>query len=70
VHKNADNKNKDKSHHTQRTIGNDSSNILIRTNEKGEMLIKTQIKITMLENEQDAVSSSHTGYFSQHYAET
>jgi len=24
------------------------------------MLIKTQIKITMLENEQDAVSSSHT----------
>jgi hypothetical protein len=35
-------------------------NILIRTNESGEMLIKTQIKITMLENEQDAVSSSHT----------
>jgi len=25
------------------------------------MLIKMRIKITMLENEQDAVSSSHTG---------
>lgn len=27
---------------------------------KEEMLIKTQIKITMLKNERDAVSSSHT----------